>query len=146
MEKFKKVCIFMVIFVILTYLMVVIPMKKHSQIITNILNQNVLSETNKEYSNYSQLMKNVSDDQKTQVSNMYTESLKKQELQEKMFLKLLLYLSLLAPAITIILSILSLKFIEKSKKYINYAFISSGALSITMILIYAYGIFIAMKS
>lgn len=147
MEKFKKVCVFLVILVVFIYLAVVIPMKKHSKIIDNILSQNVLSQTNNEYSNYSQLMKsNVSNDQKEELITMYTESLKKQELQEKMFLKLMFYLSLLSPAITIILSILSLKFVDKAKKYINYAFITSGALSIAMILIYAYGIYISMRA
>lgn len=145
MKEFKKVCIFLVILIIIVAITAVLPMKKTVDIMNTVSNANMASESNLGYTSLRKLYtSDISDEYKKDVGNLYKSCIDNLKLQNALFYKLLLYLALITPIVIGIVGIVCVKK-SKDKKYIGSAFITSSIVSIVLIGLFAFRIYLSMN-
>lgn len=145
MDRFKKICIFLVILVIVIYIVDVFPMGKVVNIINTSSNEYALG-TNSEIAEKFQSIQSSNADQsiKTNALLMLVDGSKALTNQRVSFYKLLIYFSVILSSLIAIIGIIVIKK-SKDKKYIGISLLISAILSIILILIFSYGIYLSMN-
>ena len=144
MLKFKKIIVFIVILIVIVTTIFVIPIIKINSIVDTYSNSFVLGSDTPISENISQILNSNLDQQyKKNAILIFTEGAKAGSVQRIGFYQILLYISIIINILIGVIGYLILKFIQ-DKKYIGISVLTSAIISLLLILIYTFTIYMSI--